>query len=189
MATAAAMPDMKTSNPGLTSVSGSTSSGRLAATSQTNRGIDRLNAGSDATALDIWRLPMTAYTVTPSPFGESAGTLSRGIDLAAPIGTPLFASHSGTVSLARWYGGYGYTVIIDIGNGVQLVYGHASSLLVHEGQHVDSGQLVALSGNSGYSFSPHVHFEIRVHGVATDPVQYMLDHGVDIAKHSDSLTA
>jgi len=76
-------------------------------------------------------------------------------------------------------------VIIDIGNGVQLVYGHASSLMVREGQHVGSGQLVALSGNSGYSFAPHVHFEVRVHGVATDPVQYLSDHGVNIPQRTD----
>ena len=189
MAAAAAMPDMKVSDPSsLASMSGNASVNRLAAASQVNRSDSRLTPGSDA-ALDIWRLPMTAYNVTPSPFGERTGTLRRGVDLSAPVGTALFASHSGTVSLARWYGGYGYTVIIDIGNGVQLVYGHASSLLVREGQHVDSGQLVALSGNSGYSFAPHVHFEVRVHGVATDPLQYLLDHGVDIAKHSDSLSA
>lgn len=190
MAAAAAVPDLKVSDPNsVASVAGNPSVNRLAAASQANRGTDRLTApGSDA-ALDIWRLPMTSYNVTPSPFGERAGTLRRGVDLSAPVGTALFAAHSGTVSLARWYGGYGYTVIIDIGNGVQLVYGHASSLMVREGQHVDSGQLVALSGNSGYSFAPHVHFEVRVRGVATDPVQYLSDHGVSITQHTDSLSA
>ena len=106
----------------------------------------------------------------------------------APVGTALYASHAGTVTLARWYGGYGYTAIVDIGNGVQLVYGHASALTVKEGQHVASGQLIALSGNSGYSFAPHVHFEVRVNGVSTDPSSYLLDHGVDISKHIDSLS-
>jgi len=134
-------------------------------------------------------LTMPSYIVSAAPIGERTGTLRRGVDLSAPVGTALFAAHSGTVSLARWYGGYGYTVIIDIGNGVQLVYGHASALLVREGQHVDSGQLIALSGNSGYSFAPHVHFEVRVRGVATDPVQYLSDHGVEILKHTDSLSA
>ena len=188
MATAAAMPDMKVSNPSsLASMTGNTAVNRLAS-GPAARGTDRLTPGSDAT-LDIWRLPMTSYNVTAAPFGERAGTLRRGVDLSAPVGTALFAAHSGTVSLARWYGGYGYTVIVDIGNGVQLVYGHASALLVREGQQVDSGQLIALSGNSGYSFAPHVHFEVRVRGVATDPVQYLSDHGVDILKHTDSLSA
>src|SRR5262249_2712107 len=121
--------------------------------------------------------------------GERVGTLHRGVDLSAPVGTALYAAHSGKVSLARWYGGYGYTVIIDVGNGGQLVYGHPSALGVPEGQHVDSRPLVARSDNSRDSFAPHVHFEVRVHGAATDPVQYLLDHGVDIVQHSDLLSA
>src|SRR5262249_47974519 len=111
MAAAAAVPDLKVSDPNRVSfVTGNPSQNRAAAASQANRGTDRLTAAGSDAALDIWRLPMTSYSVTPSPFGERAGTLSRGVDLSAPVGTALFASHSGTVSLARWYGGYGYTV-------------------------------------------------------------------------------
>jgi len=191
LATAAAMPDMKVSDPGsLATMAGNTTSlDRGAALDRANRSTDRTSAApSTNAALDIWRLPMTSYSIASAPWGERAGMLGRGIDLMAPVGTPLYASHSGTVSLARWYGAYGYTVIIDVGNGVQLVYAHASALTVREGQHVNSGQLVALSGNSGYSFAPHVHFEVQVNGHATDAAAYLLDHGVDISKHSDSLS-
>jgi murein DD-endopeptidase MepM/ murein hydrolase activator NlpD len=189
LATAAAMPDIKSSNPGsLSAISNShLSSTRLDATSKASRTDTRATTFSSNAALDVWRLPMVSYNVG-HPFGERAGALRQGVDLMAPVGSGVYAAHGGTVTLARWYGGYGYCVIVDVGNGVQLVYGHASKLMVAEGQHIDSGQLVALSGNSGYSFSPHVHFEVRVNGVATDPVQFMLDHGVSIAQRTDSLT-
>lgn len=188
LATAAAMPDMKSSDPGsLAAISNShLSATRLDATFKASRTDNRTTLAPNA-ALDVWRLPMISYNVG-HPFGQPAGTLRQGVDLMAPVGTGVYAAHGGTVTLARWYGGYGYCVIIDVGNGVQLVYGHASKLTVTEGQHIDSGQLVALSGNSGYSFSPHVHFEVRVNGVATDPVQFLLDHGVSIAQRTDSLT-
>ncbi len=189
LATAAAMPDLKSSDPGsLAAVSGSSVaiSRPDANTQHAGRGTDR-TAAPASTLQDIWRLPMVSYTVG-TPFGERTGTLRAGVDLMAPVGSGVYAAHGGTVTLARWYGGYGYAVIIDVGNGVQLVYGHASKITVTEGQHVDSGQLVALSGDSGYSFVPHLHFEVRVNGVATDPVQYMLDHGVSISQHTDSLT-
>lgn len=185
------MPDMKVSDPGslATMAGNSTALSRNAVLDRANRSTDRTSTSATAdAAADVWRLPMTSYSLASAPFGERAGTLDRGVDLMAPVGTALYASHAGTVTLARWYGGYGYTVIVDIGNGVQLVYGHASALTVAEGQHVASGQLVALTGNSGYSFAPHVHFEVRVNGASTDPSTYLLDHGVDILKHSDSLS-
>ena len=168
----------------------STSVTRSAALERASRATDRTNTtAASIAAPDIWRLPMTSYTLATAPFGERAGMVGRGIDLVAPVGTPLYAAHSGTITLARWYGGYGYTVIVDVGNGVQLVYAHASALNVREGQHVDGGQLIALSGNSGYSFAPHVHFEVRVKGVATDASQYLFDRGVDIKHHNDTLSS
>ncbi|HKE63058.1 MAG TPA: M23 family metallopeptidase [Micromonosporaceae bacterium] len=189
LATASAMPDMKvTDASSLATMAGNnTSISRLATFDRASRSNERPSTSATAAA-DIWRLPMTSYSLAAAPFGERAGMLDRGIDMMAPVGTPLYASHDGVVTLARWYGGYGYTVIVDIGNGVQLVYGHASALTVREGQQVEAGQLVALSGNSGYSFAPHVHFEVRVNGTPTDATAYLLDHGVDISKHSDALS-
>jgi murein DD-endopeptidase MepM/ murein hydrolase activator NlpD len=191
VATAAAMPDMKVSDAGsLATLAGnSTSISRSAVLNRASRSNDRTSTAADATAApDIWRLPMTGFTIATAPFGERSGMLGRGVDLVAPVGTPLYAAHSGTITMARWYGGYGYTVIVDVVNGVQLVYAHASALLVHEGQHVDGGQLVALSGNSGYSFAPHVHFEVRVNGVATDASQYLSERGVYLSTQKDTLS-
>lgn len=189
MATAAAMPDMKVSDPGsLAAMSGNAiSSPRLATADRANRSSDR--SSTVDTAADVWLLPMgsTSYSIT-TQFGERVGAMQKGIDLAASEGTPFYASHGGTITLARWHGGYGYTVIVDIGNGVELVYGHASKLLVHEGQKVNSGDLLALTGNTGYSFSPHLHFEVRKDNVAVNPTAFLFDHGVDIKQHHDSLT-
>ena len=118
----------------------------------------------------------------------NATDLSKGVDLTAAEGTPFYAAHGGTVTLARWNGAYGYTVVVDAGNGVQLVYGHASKLLVQEGQKVNSGDLLALTGNTGYALQPCVHFEVRVNGVAKNPIAFLSDQGVYLTQHKDSLS-
>src|SRR5690606_31973073 len=92
---------------------------------------------SIAEAPETWLLPTPEFDVS-SPYGERWGRLHGGVDLAVPLGTPVYAMNSGTVVLARWHGGYGYAVIIDHGNGEQTLYGHNSSLLVSEGQQVDA---------------------------------------------------
>lgn len=88
----------------------------------------------------------------------------NGVDLAAPVGTPIVASAAGEVLIAReggWNGGYGSYVVIRHGNGTQTLYAHASSVMVGVGQTVQQGQVIAYSGNSGKSTGPHLHFEIR----------------------------
>ncbi|MDR7401909.1 MAG: peptidoglycan DD-metalloendopeptidase family protein [Armatimonadota bacterium] len=96
-----------------------------------------------------------------------------GIDIAAPYGTPIYAAKAGRVVFAGWYYGYGRTVILDHGNGVTTLYGHASRLLVRVGDQVDAGQPIALVGSTGYSTGPHLHFEIRVRGRPLDPLKYL----------------
>lgn len=88
----------------------------------------------------------------------------NGIDIAAPIGTPVVASASGHVVVAKqngWNGGYGSYVVIEHSNGSQTLYAHASSVAVYQGQHVGQGQVIAYVGNSGKSTGSHLHFEIR----------------------------
>ncbi len=95
-----------------------------------------------------------------------------GIDYDAPVGTTVIAAASGSVIVADsfgWNGGYGKTILIDVGGGKTLRYGHLSSVQVSAGQHVAQGQVIALSGNSGRSTGPHLHFELRVNGRAVDP--------------------
>lgn len=85
----------------------------------------------------------------------------RAIDISCPTGTPVTASDSGVVSRSDYFGDYGYTVIINHANGFSTLYGHNSELKVSVGQKVDQGELIALSGSTGRSTGPHVHFEIR----------------------------
>lgn len=130
-----------------------------------------------------WQLPVTAkhYWVS-STFGTRWGVLHAGVDLAVPMRTPIHAAHSGRVSIAGAYDGYGNAVGIENGGGVATVYGHASRVVVHTGQYVHAGQLIAFSGNSGDSTGPHLHFEMRRYGVPFDPLPYLKRHGVDVVR-------
>lgn len=116
--------------------------------------------------------PVTNWTVT-STFGYRWGRLHAGIDVGVPIGTTVRASRAGQVVTAGWVGGYGNCVIIDHGDGVCTRYGHLSQITTSVGQYVNQGDQVALSGNTGRSTGPHLHFEIRVGGEAVDPAPYL----------------
>src|SRR5439155_15963674 len=102
-------------------------------------------------------------------------------DLAVAEGTPYVAAHAGTVVLARFSGGNGYEIVIDGGNGLTTIYGHSSALLAHEGQKVEAGQVIGLTGNSGYSLGPRLLFAVQQNGKAVDPVAFLLSKGIDLA--------
>lgn len=130
-----------------------------------------------------WRLPVRAkhYWIS-SGFGKRWGVLHAGVDLAVPIGTPVHAAHSGRVSIAGRYGGYGNAVGIENGHGIATVYGHTSRVIVHDGQWVRAGQLIAFSGDTGDSTGPHLHFEMRLHGVPFNPLPYLRAHGLYLVR-------
>ena len=93
-----------------------------------------------------------------------------GIDLAIPTGSRVYSAWDGTVQAVRYSkSGYGYHVIVNHGNGVVTLYAHCSKLLVSEGAKVSQGDVIALSGNTGKSTGPHLHFEVRVYGEARNP--------------------
>jgi len=104
---------------------------------------------------------------------KGASTNHAGVDWATPIGTTVVASNAGTVVQAGWSGGYGYAVFINHADGRQTRYGHLSKVLVKVGQTVSQGERIALSGNTGRSTGPHVHFEIRINGSAVNPLKYL----------------
>lgn len=110
-----------------------------------------------------------------SRYGQRWGTTHKGLDIAAPKGTPIYAAGSGkiTTSSYGWNGGYGNYVVIDHGSGVTTAYGHCSSLVAKYGQNVNKGDLIAYVGNTGDSRGNHLHFEIRVNGVAQNPQNYL----------------
>ena len=105
--------------------------------------------------------------------GGIGSTNHKGIDIANRRGTPIYAADGGTVIYAGWMRGYGYLVQISHGNGVVTYYGHNSSLTVSVGQHVYKGQQIAQMGSTGNSTGNHCHFEIRVNGVAKNPLNYL----------------
>lgn len=93
------------------------------------------------------------------PFGSGKLAFHRGVDIAVPVGTPVRAIRKGLVIFAGDHRGYGTTVIIEHANGDRTLYGHNAGIRVVPGDMVEAGTVVALSGNSGRSTGPHVHFE------------------------------
>ena len=104
---------------------------------------------------------------------RGASSYHKGIDWATPVGTAVMASCTGTVAKAGWGSGYGYVVYINHADGRQTRYGHLSKVLVKQGQTVTQGQKIALSGNTGVSTGPHVHFEILIGGTQVNPFDYL----------------
>lgn len=96
-----------------------------------------------------------------------------GLDFGADYGSPIKAADSGIAIFVGWYGGYGQAVIVDHGNGITTLYGHASELYVSEGQTVQRGQAIAAIGSTGLSTGPHLHFEVRLRGEPADPANYL----------------
>lgn len=112
--------------------------------------------------------------IITSRFGQRSRNNHKGIDIGANRGTPIKAAASGTVTKSSYgyNGGYGNFIIISHGNGVQTYYGHCSTLNVKVGQTVSQGQVIAAVGSTGRSTGNHLHFEIRVNGVAQNPEKY-----------------
>lgn len=107
-----------------------------------------------------------------SPGGRGS-TNHQGIDYAIPTGSSVYASSGGTVSAAGWSGGYGYMVLITHPDGSKTRYAHLSKILVSTGQTVSQGEKIALSGSTGISTGPHLHFEIILNGNPVNPLNYL----------------
>jgi murein DD-endopeptidase MepM/ murein hydrolase activator NlpD len=127
-----------------------------------------------------------AGTIT-QPFGPTTFALEpplgpyphfhTGIDIAAPLGSPVYSAADGmVVAVAHTDVGYGNYVIVAHGAGVMTLYGHLLATNVAVGQHVSRGQLVGLEGMSGFATGPHLHFEVRVGGLVTDPIRFLPPH-------------
>ncbi len=130
----------------------------------------------------LWPLPLNCNRIT-SQFGKRIHPLygywtnHRGVDIACPYNTEVYAANSGVVIVAESHWSYGNYVIIDHGGKIATVYGHNTKLLVSVGQKVNRGDVIALSGSTGESTGPHLHFEVRVNGVIKDPMPYLPNVG------------
>jgi murein DD-endopeptidase MepM/ murein hydrolase activator NlpD len=117
----------------------------------------------------------TGAFLWPSPYQALSGGDFReghpGLDLSSPPGSPVYAADTGLVIFAGWSGlGYGNVVLIDHGNGFQTLYAHLSQVSIYCGAKVEKGQLIGLSGDTGNSSGPHLHFEVRVPGGYLNPL-------------------
>ena len=136
--------------------------------------------GKADTYLPSGSMEFTGYTwpargTLTSGYGWRWGRMHRGIDIAAPTGTPIVAAAPGIVTYADWNsGGYGYLVEIQHPNGSLTIYAHNSKILVRKGQTVSQGELIAEMGSTGRSSGPHLHFEIHTKGNgAVNPMAYL----------------
>ncbi len=124
-------------------------------------------------------LPLRSEARLTSPFGYRPNPFGlgyefhNGIDLAAPEGTPVYATAAGTVSQMGWNPVFGLMVLINHGNGLHTLYGHLSSAYVERGQPVEQGRLIGAVGSTGRSTGPHLHYTVYRYGLATDPWPYI----------------
>lgn len=125
-----------------------------------------------------WITPING--VISYDYGWHDQDFHHGLDIAVISGSPVRASKAGRVTKAGWLGVYGYAVLIDHGNGFQTLYAHNSKLLVKVGDVVKAGEKISLSGNTGNSTGPHLHFEIRMNGKTVDPEKYLQNTQVTV---------
>lgn len=118
-------------------------------------------------------------SIVTSEFGHRTDPITgvasghSGMDLAVPTGTPIRAALPGTVTVSKYHSSYGYYVVIEHADGLSTLYAHNSSLLVLVGQTVEAGDIISLSGSTGRSTGPHLHFEVKVNGERTNPRYYL----------------
>lgn len=136
---------------------------------------------------DTFAFPTASTSANPrvvtDPYGynRDSGTETithKGVDFRAPPGTPIYAVNRGVVRVAKTYIAYGNTVIVDHGLGLLSMYMHLSKIDVAPGQLVQKGQLLGLSGETGYAEGPHLHLTIRIDGVSIDPMSFYSLFGV-----------
>ncbi len=123
--------------------------------------------------------PCPGYTRISSGFGyrtapkAGASTNHKGVDFAAPQGTPIYAAEAGTVTSASYSGNAGNLIVINHGNGLQTYYMHTSKMFVSAGQKVSKGQNIGLVGTTGNSTGPHLHFQVMKNGSPVNPMSYL----------------
>jgi len=161
----------------LESASGDDADPRFRQLFTTWRQLDQLEASAasipSARPIELSVNFTSGYGVRSDPFRGSAA-MHAGIDLAGPIGTPIYATADGVVARSEWNaGGYGNLVELNHGQGIQTRYGHLSQRMAQPGQRVRRGQLIGLMGSTGRSTGSHLHYEVRIDGRAVNPIPFM----------------
>ncbi|WP_337190224.1 M23 family metallopeptidase [Erythrobacter ramosus] len=137
------------------------------------------------------RMPLEGASLT-SGFGMRTHPVlggrraHAGIDLAAPTGTPVYATADGVIGRADWYSSYGLYISINHGAAMETRYAHLSRLAVAAGDNVKKGDLIGYVGSTGRSTGPHLHYEVRVEGLAVNPIPYMVESEAQLAYARDA---
>lgn len=116
--------------------------------------------------------------------GNGEGEFHKGIDIAAPQGTPIHATADGVVLTAGLGNGYGREVVLDHGHGLKTLYGHMSGFNVVAGQTVFRGQIIGYVGHSGRTTGNHVHYEVKIHDASVNPHRYLRSTIADLGGHA-----
>lgn len=149
------------------------------ASAQLEAMIRQIQAGSSGEALGTGVFVRPTPGNITSPYGMrwhpilKQHKMHTGVDIGASMGTSIVAADSGTVIFAGWMNGYGNTTVIDHGGGISTLYAHQSKFTVGKGATVNKGQEIGKVGSTGWSTGPHLHFEVRINGVHTNPMAYI----------------
>lgn len=143
--------------------------------------IRRIQAGTSGEQLGTgaYTWPTPGYSSITSSYGMryhpilKYNKMHTGVDIGAPGGATIVAADSGTVIQTGWLGGYGQVVVIDHGAGVSTLYAHMSTIIAANGASVKKGDTIGKVGSTGWSTGPHLHFEVRINGVHTNPMGYI----------------
>jgi murein DD-endopeptidase MepM/ murein hydrolase activator NlpD len=135
--------------------------------------LDEMNMYRIAVDQLPFAMPVKSNFRFTSPFGYRWGRLHAGVDLAGPVGTPIYSPGDGTVIKAGWESGYGNMVRIQHDFGIVTVYGHMSKIHAKQGQKISRGDRIGDMGNTGRSTGPHLHYEIRVDGSPINPMTFI----------------
>jgi murein DD-endopeptidase MepM/ murein hydrolase activator NlpD len=132
------------------------------------------------------RMPLSGFRMTSDYGMRTHPVLGRrkrhkGVDLAAPTGTPVYATADGMIGRADYSRSYGLVVYVDHGADLETRYAHLSKLTVADGERVKKGDLIGYVGSTGRSTGPHLHYEVRVDGVAVNPIPYMVETETQVA--------
>ncbi|WP_245948607.1 M23 family metallopeptidase [Paracoccus lutimaris] len=135
--------------------------------------LDQMNSYRIAVSKMPLAMPVKSAFRYTSPFGRRWGRAHEGIDMAGPVGTPIFATGDGVITFAGWQSGYGNLIKIEHELGTETRYGHLSKIRVKVGQKVSRGSRIGDMGNTGRSTGSHLHYEVRVNGRAVNPMSFI----------------
>lgn len=135
--------------------------------------LDRINHYRLAVERIPFAMPVQASFRYTSGFGPRWGRMHKGLDMAGPVGTPIYSTADGVVTYAGWQSGYGRIIKVQHEFGIETRYPHLNKIRVKVGQKVSRGEQIGDMGSSGRSTGPHLHYEIRVKGEAVDPMIYI----------------